>query len=183
MGGYLIKNCYNIGCIQGKSNMLTNGDGGIIGYSDSGVIIENCYNNGTVISKWKEKSGGIIGHYGNATSISNCYNMESVGNGGIAGVIGSNNLKMKDCYNTGKCLGGICGYFAATTSSMENCIYLTGTASTGISELDRGNPEVKERDVLPSVLSVINGDNAFVEDTNNINNGYPILSWQTQSLH
>lgn len=31
---------------------------------------------------------------------------------------------------------------------------------------------------MPSVISVINGDNAFVEDTNNINNGYPILKWQ-----
>ena len=35
-------------------------------------------------------------------------------------------------------------------------------------------------DEMPSVISVINGDNAFVEDTNNINNGYPILKWQAE---
>ena len=35
-------------------------------------------------------------------------------------------------------------------------------------------------DEIPSVISVINGDNAFVEDTNNINNGYPILKWQAE---
>lgn len=33
---------------------------------------------------------------------------------------------------------------------------------------------------MPSVISVINGDNAFVEDINNINNGYPILKWQVK---
>lgn len=33
---------------------------------------------------------------------------------------------------------------------------------------------------MPSVISVINGDNAFVSDTNNINGGYPILKWQVR---
>ena len=31
---------------------------------------------------------------------------------------------------------------------------------------------------MPKILDVVNGEGAFKEDTNNINNGYPILNWQ-----
>ena len=33
-------------------------------------------------------------------------------------------------------------------------------------------------DDFPSVLDVVNNEGAFKADTNNINDGYPILEWQ-----
>lgn len=32
---------------------------------------------------------------------------------------------------------------------------------------------------MPTIISVV--DRGFIEDTNNISNGYPILSWQTEN--
>ena len=58
---------------------------------------------------------------------------------------------------------------------------MSGSASYGLGTY-RSNQgaEPLSQDEMPSVISVINGDNAFVEDTNNINNGYPILKWQSE---
>lgn len=59
--------------------------------------------------------------------------------------------------------------------------YLETSASYGINYLKSNiGAEPLSQDEMPSVISVINGDNVFVEDTNNINNGYPILKWQVE---
>ena len=48
-----------------------------------------------------------------------------------------------------------------------------------IEKLNRNNIEqISNIEYMPTLLSVINSENSFEEDTNNINNGYPILSWQ-----
>ena len=58
---------------------------------------------------------------------------------------------------------------------LEN-YYLETSASYGINYLKSNiGAEPLFQDEMSSVISVINGDNVFVEDTNNINNGYPIL--------
>ena len=62
-----------------------------------------------------------------------------------------------------------------------NNYYLKGIASYGLGYYSSDyNASPLEASQMPSVISVINGDNAFVEDTNNINNGYPILKWQQE---
>ena len=38
--------------------------------------------------------------------------------------------------------------------------------------------EVSDIKDMPTILSIINTENCFKEDTNNINKGYPILNWQ-----
>ena len=38
--------------------------------------------------------------------------------------------------------------------------------------------EITKIENMPSILSVINSENCFKEDTNKMNNGYPILNWQ-----
>ena len=67
---------------------------------------------------------------------------------------------------------------------MENNYYLTGTDTLGV-KYDGSFKVTKDKvgsyeatDTVPSVISVVNGNNAFKEDTKNVNNGYPILSWQ-----
>lgn len=145
-------------------------------------IILNCYNAGSVTGG--NDVGGICGD--GKLKIINCYNVEkvkSIGNyvGGIAGKIDCE--KANNCYNSAKIsgnsyIGSIFSSVSSTsTSNIQNCVYLTGTATYGI--YSSGYRDLAQSsDTLPSVLSVINGDNAFVEDTNNINGGYPILSFQ-----
>ena len=73
--------------------------------------------------------------------------------------------------------------FAITMIAIEilGNYYLEMSASYGINYLKSNiGAEPLFQDEMPSVISVINGDNVFVEDTNNINNGYPILKWQAE---
>lgn len=88
---------------------------------------------------------------------------------------------------TGQIGGGILGgqyqlsdytKFAVVT---RNNYYLNSTASYGIGAYSKNdNASPLEASQMPRVISIINGDNAFIEDTNNINNGYPILKWQVK---
>ena len=71
--------------------------------------------------------------------------------------------------------------YTKITSTVKNNYYLKTSAKYGLSAYQlNDNAEPLSEDEMPSVISVINGDNAFVEDTNNINNGYPILKWQAE---
>ena len=64
---------------------------------------------------------------------------------------------------------------------LKNNYYLNTSANYGLGYYQSNQgAESLSQDEMPSVISVINGDNAFVEDTNNINNGYPILKWQAE---
>lgn len=110
--------------------------------------------------------------------------------GGIIGVISSRS-KVGNSYNKGKLvydnvvsIGGISGNSAV---EIINSHYLKGTAPGAANRADiPTQAEAKEESEMPSVLEVIQNQieidgkmiNAFKEDTNNINNGYPILYWQ-----
>ena len=83
--------------------------------------------------------------------------------------------------------GGICGNKSEEDSTITSCFYKKGTASGGINGEDiTGQAEPLEESEMPSVIEVVqnqievNGEmiNVWKEDTNNINNGYPILYWQ-----
>ena len=150
-----IKNCYNYGKISGD-----NESGGIIG-GFQGLTIKNCYNLAKV-NGWN--SGGIVGQLYDPTSpeVYNSYNLGLVSGGGIVGNIFENtnsNFKLSNNYY----LKESAGYGAQTNNTT----------------FDNGAEPLSQEE-MPSVISVINGDNAFVEDTNNINNGYPILKWQAE---
>ena len=163
-GGWgTIKNCYNVG------DITSNGDsvGGIVGWSSK---VYNSYNLGkvVVVSNRTDKSGGIMGQGavddGSKYSILiNNFNAGTTNGGGIIG----GQYAVSDYQNFKLLLNG--NYF------------LTDTAKYGLGTY-RSNQgaEPLSQDEMPSVISVINGDNAFVEDTNNINNGYPILKWQAE---
>lgn len=149
----------------------------------------NCYNKGKLGGAYY--IGGISAHIGTGSEIVNCYNLADLtGNqeycGGIVGYL-RYTVNIDNCYNTGNLSGtstykgGIVGYIENDSSNnitINRCSYLTGTATTGIGYTADSSLSIEPSDTLPSVLSVINGDNAFVEDKDNINGGYPILSWQ-----
>ena len=191
-----ISNCYN------RANITSMGGhaGGIVGQSTSATTTENSYNYGHI--KAPDDVGGITGcaeAYQNYNYTRNCYNLGKVegtseNSNDVGGVVGYAQREIKNCYNSGELLvnqnskandvGGILAY--SNSATLTNNYYLTGTAKVGLSNIF-GSVQTEDKagsyeatDTMPSVISVINGQNAFIEDTKNINNGYPILSWQTK---
>ncbi len=161
----VISNCYNLGEINNCTNNNSIGEnvGGIVGYLLRGKM-ENCYNGGRVKNNSNNSAivnfGGAVGEEYKST-MENCYskgqmelnttNVETLRVGGFIG-------KMYD---------GV---------TMANCYYLSSIAEKGCGEGTDTTIAVEKESDMPSILSVVG--NAFKEDTNNINNGYPILDWQ-----
>ena len=183
-----IKNSYNFGSVISDYKQFA---GGIVSYGSSSLI-ENCYNSGSILYGYE--IGGIAG--GGALQIRNTYNVGNVNSsnynvrGGIIGQLYVDGI-VQNSYNSGDLgssyKGGIVGnIYQNKNQQLINNYYLNTTASYGIfrstndsfeSYSDNGTAPLSAGE-MPSVISVINGDDAFVPDTKGINNGYPILSWQ-----
>ena len=189
-GNSSISNCYNIGNVVGGYYV-----GGITGTLYDSFII-NCYNNASITANNHTELGSscIGGICGMNNSNSNTGNIQNVYNSGIisglysyvGGIIGSNNGNLSNSYNTGtvsgNLKGGIVGgngindkkygviknSYCLNNNEIDLCGSNNGTISTESSL--KSSSELKQ---LHNTL----GKN-FKQDTNNINNGYPILTWQ-----
>ena len=200
-----ITNCYNAGKTQGNSaSGSIKHIGGVIGLLKSSSL-SNCYNIGEVVGI-KEgniigdnfRIGGIVGTQSNNSQIDNVYNIKNVvvKNGSqdirVGGIIGGtikkdvNDVNANNGYNIGKInapeikieqLGGVAG---SNLLSFNNCYYLESSCNVGVagSETFIGVTKLKNISEFPTVLEVVNGENAFMEDINNINGGYPILKME-----
>lgn len=195
-----IQNCYNAGKVSGSRYV-----GGICGEAYSrhsnttstktayvtinNANILNCYNNGSVTGT-SNYVGGICG-YAHAVN----------GNSGST-KLGRNPVKINInyCYNTtteisgSSSVGRIYGYKTSNstgiTVSTSNSSDLSGTEVTIASMIETLGTAFREKLELSTEypvlswqtnndkLDLINGDNAFVEDTQGINGGYPLLAWQ-----
>ena len=99
--------------------------------------------------------------------------------------MGNNQGKSSNCYNIGFVsgtinVGGIAGQIANTNAILKNSYSLEGKCENIIgANIDGGIIESSsiKSELEMKVLAPILGP-SFKEDTNNINNGYPILSWQ-----
>ena len=168
-----ITNCFNLANISGGSNL-----GGIAGMSSGNI--DSCYNTG-VLTGEERGVGGIAGM--SSGNIDSCYNTgvltgeERVG--GIAGQQYNNdNAKISNSYNVGKInnadMGsGIIG--ALVTGKLENNFYLENIVNGGNGTPFDGST-AKTMEEMKNIYTSLG--NAFKADSNNINNGYPILSWQ-----
>ena len=96
-----------------------------------------------------------------------------------------NDGTITNCYNTGSVsgsssVGGVCG--GALGGTISNCYWLYDTSAglgmaTGYNgEATVTNCSSKTVAQMKALASTLGSD--FKADTNNINNGYPILSWQ-----
>ena len=190
--GMLIKNSYFNGKIeingQYEGELMSSITG--IGTSE---IIENCYNLGEIVQNMKN-SHAYVGGITNGKEANNCYNLGNMSsnstinhNGGIDA--NAQDTEINNCYNVGNLIkvDGAGGFFGALAGTGKNLVinyskWLINTSETSVSQ-NLGNVTdnsicVNTLEEMPSVLEIINGDGAFKEDTNNINNGYPILNWQ-----
>ena len=170
-----IINCSNTGNINALSDI-----GGIVGinYGD----VRSCYNSGK-INATTTCVGGITGT--NNGIINSCYNTNDISGsgtncGGIVGLMQSDKTAIFNSYNIGNIIaentssGGIVGVYVDGT--VQNCYYLENIVNGGNENNKVDGVTSKTSEELKK-LSTKLGE-YFKEDTNNINNGYPILQWQ-----
>ena len=156
-------NCYNLGEITGDGDAC-----GIVRYEYSGML-SDCYNNAKITSNYKRASG---------------IELEIVYNNSNGGLI-----------NTGKVYGKTGAFGIADANNISNSYYLAGQVYVnGVQKADDSCAKTQEEieALMKPILEVvntpvtnswgqaINEGNAFVADTNNINNGLPILKWQVE---
>ena len=187
-----VTQCGNRGAVKTTTNTGSY-VAGIVGMSSSGSSIAFCYNQGEVTSK-NAGAGGIAG-YMMGKSIVACYNQGNVaaetatagGAGGIAGQANSStaNTTIVNTYNVafvsgGKYAGAIVGMGHANTSCTD-AYYLEGVGvGNGLGSLTPGNSVIADA-LKAAVLALTDseGKAVFMEDTENLNDGWPVLAWQT----
>ena len=164
IAGYLEDNAPIENCFSTVDVTCGKYGGGIAGYSDSGSVITNCYATGTIttVSANECYLGGICGSYYNrfaGATLTNCYSVAKViGTGGKAAYVGGLSPVSNEKY-------------------FVNSYYLEGTVSKaspsyGITGLGTSKTSEELKALAPTL-----GD-AFTADSTNINNGYPVLTWQ-----
>ena len=193
-----LKNSYNNAKIDVNSTNEDSTEANVAGIcggvaTEDKANVENCYNSGEIIGKGVDYLiiGGIVAYQRNDTEIKNTFNAGNIkgetpnNHLNIGGILGMDDgTSISNSYNTGVLdgisnamnVGGIVGIkFSGNT--ILNCEYLAGTCEVGIGY--GTSTGVKEVDSIDkSALEVVNGENAFKEDTEGINNGYPILDYQ-----
>lgn len=168
--------------------------GGIVGVNTG--IVKQCYNS-TNINSNTIHVGGIVGfnvwEIADSGTIENCYNTGNItGYAQIGGIVGTNykNGILENCYNIGNIKatiyeentpgtnyeGGIAG---TNYNTIQNCYYLEGTATGGISCTDVvGQAEVRISTYMKTSRFVGLLGNSNWKIVSGVNNGYPILKWQ-----
>ncbi len=154
-----ISKCINTGSVgtEDKSQQA----GGIVGLMSNYAVVEGCYNTGTVIGK--KNLGGLAGEATVCAVPQGCYNIGSVASG----------------INTGGSVGSYTGsaYISQTTGSFylaESQAAATDKTATGASS------ETMKKARFVKKLNQQIGTEFFAEDTEKLNDGYPILKWQTE---
>ena len=170
-----LENCYNTGNINANSNV-----GGIAGLISSGqTSLKNCYNIGNIKAE-TTNAGGIVG-IADASIVINCYNTGNITgtSSNIGGIVGlqRENSKVKNTYSigniTGNTGGGIVG--VQLSGEIENSYYIENTINGSSGYILEGATAISSEE-LKNIYTVLG--EAFKQDINNINNGYPILTWQ-----
>jgi len=187
----------------------TNNVGGIVGIAQGGTIA-NCSFSGTVeASSGNRRVGGILGATNNATvatTIRSCANFGTV-TGYAGGIVGYGRAAIIDCYNVGDISGttraggllgqangavtienaynigaltlsasGNRGGISAFNGTVTNCFYLSDGGLSGVGNVAEDDYAITSADGLLARLGA-----AFAADAEDINDGYPILAWQSGS--
>lgn len=184
-----INNCYNFGTISGSGS----GAGGIIGFTTNSttkqnIMIEKCYNEGDISGL----DAGGISTWGRQMQVKDCYNKGIINGTNIAGGIitwTDSDGSITNCYNIGKVtgtstklVGGVLGRYN-DLPTLTNCYNLNTASDYAVGDDNgawgtlnntwEGHIVTKTEEGMKGLASVL-GSN-WTEDTNNVNNGYPIL--------
>jgi len=197
-----IQNCYSKANIQVETEATDTEfiieTGGIVAKSLSPAIIQNCYNLGNILVTQNATGGtngentylaGCVGYF--SGTVTNCYNLGQIKGsrpnsepyvGGVVGTLVTGTIE-NSC-NSGTVLyEGLSNKYVGTLVGAANgtvitCYSLSNSELNGIGRNYTGVDEPTKYDTIaemPTVLSIVGGD--FIEDTKNVNNGYPILKY------
>ena len=187
-----VYNCYNYGAIVNEDGKAC----GINGFCEWGVSgIQNSCNLGDITSKGASAYGISIDVCGG--DFYNLYNTGTIlsdsdsayGTVGQYTEYGDGRMRGK-IINVGKVLGRRESTANTVCGKLSDSYYLAGQVYVnGVQKADDSYAKTQEEinTLLRPILEVINTPiegknlgNAFVADTNNINNGLPILKWQVE---
>jgi len=175
-----IYNCYSTGDVQGNDYV-----GGLAGYNYS-IETSGCFSTGSV--QGNNYVGGLIG-YEWYSEIYDCYSTGSVqGNDYVGGLNGyDNSLLISGCYSTGSVVGnsntgGLIGHL---DRSISNSYWDIESSGQTTSDGGTGYTTAQMRDLSTWVFvewdlaeETTNGADDTWTINQNVNSGYPFLSWQ-----
>ncbi len=179
-----IKSSANLNAII--DNIDSNYIGGITANLESSEIIE-CYNIGEIVGN--EGIAGIVG-WGYNMKINSCYNNAIItgttkvaGICGVIGIIGEGTQNyIENCYNSKNIsfstLGGAVANYIISGEMLycKNNYYVENTVNSSNENITIDGVILKTSEDLKNSASILG--EAFKEDSNSINNGYPVLKWQ-----
>lgn len=184
-----LKKCYNEGNVYGNIIGSTYVLGGVTGNLSDDSLLEECFNIGKV--QGNDRIGGIAGLNVRNGNMQNCYNVGIIeGNNKIGGISGQSTSSISNCYNVGKIkgttiFGGIVGANLVskdyqTEGVLRNTYILENTCENicGYNDSTIEDSSIKSKEEMKLLVSTLG--EAFKEDINNINNGFPILTWQNK---
>ncbi|MCR5036532.1 MAG: T9SS type A sorting domain-containing protein [Bacteroidales bacterium] len=166
--------------------------GGIVAYADNTFIYESCIVNSSINAL--NYCGGIVGYVeGENTDVMGCYSTCNVsGNNYVGGLVGNSNIgAVRNSYAAGSvsghgnAVGGILG--GAHETLMINCYFntdITGqSVAIGENYFKDGEGVTTTQMRMPQFVATMNqGITPAIWIADNIpyiNNGFPILYWQT----
>jgi len=191
-----VDQCCNTGSVTNDVSSGKVWSGGIVGYSMGSI--SNCYNRGTLANNGGKYSGGITGIlYGYSGSIygkmDNCYNCCTFGTG-------SDSSQDKQLYASADSSTNVVitasfwnpsgsSITQNTDSTWGTCHYVTSASATQLTDSTTitanytyGDPGTATTGSIYFFLnrlfdgSTLGGK--YAVDTNNINDGFPVLAWQ-----
>ena len=206
-----VQNCLNYGEISGRNN-VGGIVGEFSTGSSSNLTIKQCGNYGTLVAKnaGNTQIGGIMGRFnGNTIYISKCFNGNGT-DGTIAsssakglyagGIIGyGTTIYIADSYNNapavyGNTAGGLVGYrnssayiynsYYATKTGVTNYVgsgAATTTRSYNSNTIAKGTTVISTLNTSGSVTGIGTIGNAYAYKQN-VNQSYPVLSWQVNTV-
>ena len=187
--------CYNKGSLTVTDSEGAFNLGGIVGQQNAGTI-NACYNTGNIVgnsSIENSRIGGICA-YPSMVWLYGLYNLGDItaeGPNFIISGIGAVNAErtIKGAYNEGEILydnyenvGAISGIGYEGCAAIEDIFYYYSLNKAFKTE----HPDeatfkltsVIDKNELLNILNATGHGSYFIQDTNYINNGYPVLEWQ-----
>ncbi|MBU0475420.1 MAG: T9SS type A sorting domain-containing protein [Bacteroidetes bacterium] len=160
--------------------------GGLVGFNHSSTI-SNSFSTGNVSGD--DYVGGLVGYNNTSSFISNCYSTASAtaSNGRAGGLVGVNNQMstINNTYSSGSVNGTSDegGLVGSNASTISNSFWDTQTSGQSTSAGGTGKTTLQMKDTYMYINAgwdfvgeITNGTSNYWDD---VNNGYPILSWQS----
>lgn len=163
----LISRCSNAGEIYNTHSY--GNTGGISG--GGGGTIEECYNSGYIHNSVCS-AGGIVGFHSSGT-VNNCYNYGTIRTASYAGGINgaAQSSYTYNSYNRG-----------SVAASKQKTGTITGYESVGGHTSRSINCYGAAKNIIISLNNGSYSNNVWAYDVYNINDGYPVLAWQNETI-